>query len=140
MKLKAKHEYNETFLGIVPASNQVKVVDRIKTALKGTGFTLRRCARNANRRQFYHLYPNRARHYCGGKISQRGGLQQDLPMKHATHVALYLKVRDCRDYKLIGDVKAKVARALTGLRCGVTVIKSVKADKIHEVVTAIAAW
>ena len=89
---------SRTYLGTVPVGNDKIVTDVIRVALRGTGFSLRKCGRNPNRKQFYDQYPRAGRPanwnpvtQKWGSRTQRGGLQQDLPLRCATSVALYLK-------------------------------------------------
>ena len=139
--------YSITYLGTIPAHDE-HIRSIIRSALKGTGFCLRQCGRNPNRKQFYHLHPNRARHTwsktAGSHITHRGGLQQDLPLVHATSVALYLKPnRAFASRPTVEVVKGLVARALRGQPCNVSVnstsyvtyIKNV--NQLHVVVGAI---
>ena len=153
-------KYSITYLGTIPATDEhVRTI--IRSALKGTGYSLRQCGRNPNRKQFYHLHDDKARpvfQSINGEIrydlprvmSQRNGLQQDLPLEHATSVALYLKDnrRSTPDFDLPFDVRAnrarrKVAEALAGQPVSVTAgtvayLNEVKnLGKLHEVVTAI---
>ena len=141
-------KYSSTYLGTVPANDEhVRFI--IRSALKGTGFCLRQCGRNPNRKQFYDRYPNRVRSRIDPKThlsvsTQRGGLQQDLPLRHATSVALYLKpTNPVGAGSRIGNVRRKVADALAGQPVSVTMdtvayLNEVKnLDKLHEVVTAI---
>ena len=127
-------KYSNTYLGTVPANDE-HIRSIIRSALKGTGFCLRQCGRNPNRKQFYDKYGTR-----GGKSV----LRQDLPMKHATSVALYLKpTNPVGAGSRIGNVRRKVADALAGQPVSVTMdtvayLNEVKnLDKLHEVVTAI---
>ena len=146
-------QYSIAYLGTIPARDE-HIRSIIRSALKGTGFCLRQCGRNPNRKQFYHLHPNRARRTwsktAGSHITHRGGLQQDLPLCHATSVALYLKDnrRSTPDFDLPFDVRAnlarrKVADALAGQPVSVTMntvayLNEVKnLGKLHEVVMAI---
>ena len=138
-------KYSITYLGTIPARDE-HIRSIIREALKGTGFCLRQCGRNPNRKQFYHLHPNRARHTwsktAGSHITHRGGLQQDLPLCHATSVALYLKKTLAGSQNSFEDVRRKVAEALAGqpVFAGETVayLNEVKnLGKLHEVVTAI---
>ncbi len=127
-------KYSSTYLGTVPANDEhVRFI--IRSALKGTGFCLRQCGRNPNRKQFYNKYGTR-----GGKSV----LRQDLPLKHATSVALYLKPN--LPYNVgnrIEDIRRKVAYALVGQPVSVTMdtvayLNEVKnLDKLHDIVTAI---
>ena len=141
-------KYSNTYLGTVPANDEhVRFI--IRSALKRTGFCLRQCGRNPNRKQFYHLHENRVRGQYNPATktwssTQRGGLQQDLPLKHATSVALYLKPN--LPYNVgnrIEDIRRKVAYALVGQPVSVTMdtvayLNEVKnLDKLHDVVTAI---
>ena len=145
-------KYSSTYLGTVPANDEhVRFI--IRSALKGTGFCLRQCGRNPNRKQFYDRYPNRVRSRIDPKThlfvsTQRGGLQQDLPLEHATSVALYRKEKhvDFNDNtftKRVNRARRKVADALAGQPVSVTMdtvayLNEVKnLDKLHEVVTAI---
>ena len=139
-------QYSIAYLGTIPARDE-HIRSIIREALKGTGFCLRQCGRNPNRKQFYHLHPNRARRTwsktAGSHITHRGGLQQDLPLCHATSVALYLKpTNPVGAGSRIGNVRRKVAEALAGqpVFAGETVayLNEVKnLGKLHEVVTAI---
>ena len=139
-------QYSIAYLGTIPARDE-HIRSIIRSALKGTGFCLRQCGRNPNRKQFYHLHPNRARRTwsktAGSHITHRGGLQQDLPLCHATSVALYLKpTNPVGAGSRIGNVRRKVAEALAGqpVFAGETVayLNEVKnLGKLHEVVTAI---
>lgn len=123
-----KKTYSTNYLGTIPASDE-HIRSLIRRALKGTGFSLCQRGRNPNRRQFYDLYPNKG--YCGypsagaGEIhydlprvySQRGGIQQDLPLEHATSIALYLRSISPAPQNYadkIVDVKRKIAKALEG--------------------------
>ena len=127
-------KYSSTYLGTVPANDEhVRFI--IRSALKGTGFCLRQCGRNPNRKQFYNKYGTR-----GGKSV----LRQDLPLKHATSVALYLKPN--LPYNVgnrIEDIRRKVAYALAGQPVSVTMdtvayLNEVKnLDKLHVIVTNI---
>jgi len=127
-------KYSSTYLGTVPANDEhVRFI--IRSALKGTGFCLRQCGRNPNRKQFYNKYGTR-----GGKSV----LRQDLPLKHATSVALYLKPN--LPYNVgnrIEDIRRKVAYALVGQPVSVTMdtvayLNEVKnLDKLHDIVTNI---
>ncbi len=127
-------KYSSTYLGTVPANDEhVRFI--IRSALKGTGFCLRQCGRNPNRKQFYNKYGTR-----GGKSV----LRQDLPLKHATSVALYLKPN--LPYNVgnrIEDIRRKVAYALVGQPVSVTMdtvayLNEVKnLDKLHVIVTNI---
>lgn len=149
-----RYPYSNTYLGTIPATDEhVRTI--IRSALKGTGFSLRQYGRNPNRRQFYHLHEDKARpvfQSINGEIrydlprvmSQRNGLQQDLPLKHATSVALYLKPnRAFASRPTVEVVKGLVARALRGQPCNVSVnstsyvtyIKNV--NQLHVVVGAI---
>ena len=138
--------YSNTYLGTIPASDE-HICNIIRSAIKGTGFSLWRRGRNPNRKQFYHLYTDRARQMWtetkGQVVTQRGGLQQDLPLKHATSFALYLKPANSHNVSArIGAVRRKVAEALAGqpVFVGDTVayLNEVKnLGKLHEVVTAI---
>ena len=138
--------YSSTYLGTIPASDE-HICNIIRSALKGTGFCLRLCGRNPNRKQFYHLYESRRGQYNPDTKTwaptQRGGLQQDLPLKHATSFALYLKPANSHNVSArIGAVRRKVAEALAGqpVFAGDTVayLNEVKnLGKLHEVVTAI---
>ena len=147
-------KYSPTYLGTIPANDE-HIRSIIRSALKGTGFCLRQCGRNPNRKQFYHLYPNKARsvyqlvdgdyRYDLPRVAtQRGGLQQDLPLEHATSVALYLKPN--LPYN-VGNrteaIRRRVADALAGQPVSVTMdtvayLNEVKnLDKLHDIVTAI---
>lgn len=143
-----KH-YSDAYLGTIPASDE-HIRDIIRSALKGTGFSLRQCGRNPNRRQFYDLYPDRTRGEYNPdtrtwKRTQRGGLQQDLPLKHATSVALYLKTTKSGWYSLEKVIKAKkkIGKALSGQPLAVTskgvaylnVVRDVY--RLHKIVTHI---
>jgi len=141
-------KYSSTYLGTVPANDEhVRFI--IRSALKGTGFCLRQCGRNPNRKQFYDRYPNRVRSRIDPKThlsvsTQRGGLQQDLPLRHATSVALYLKpTNPVGAGSRIGNVRRKVADALAGQPVSVTMdtvayLNEVKnLDKLHVIVTNI---
>lgn len=144
-------KYSDTYLGTIPANDE-HVRSIIRSALKGTGFCLRERGRNPNRKQFYDRYPNRVRSRIDPKTylsvsTQRGGLQQDLPLKHATSVALYLKDNRGIDFpnfsKRVGQARRKVAYALVGQPVSVTMdtvayLNEVKnLDKLHDIVTAI---
>ena len=153
-----RYPYSITYLGTIPATDE-HIRSIIRSALKGTGFCLRQCGRNPNRRQFYHLHDDKARpvfQSINGEIrydlprvmSQRNGLQQDLPLEHATSVALYLKENrtDINAGDRFNDranvARRKVAEALAGqpVFVGDTVayLNNVKnLSKLHEVVTAI---
>lgn len=127
-------KYSNTYLGTVPANDE-HIRSIIRSALKGTGFCLRQCGRNPNRKQFYDEYGTR-----GGKSV----LRQDLPMKHATSVALYLKpTNPVGAGSRIGNVRRKVADALAGQPVSVTMntvayLNEVKnLDKLHVIVTNI---
>ena len=143
MKLNKNIKYSDTFLGIVPNSElrAGRLIDCIKAAIRGTAFTLRRSGRNSVLRQFYGMYPGRQTYSIKLRCpvqTHRGRLQQDLPLKHATHFALYLKPRDPRNYRAIPGVKQRVADTLVGTRCGNgLVVRSVKVEKLHEVITAL---
>ena len=141
-------KYSNTYLGTVPANDEhVRFI--IRSALKGTGFCLRQCGRNPNRKQFYHLHEDRVRGQYNPETktwssTQRGGLQQDLPLEHATSVALYLKPN--LPYNVgnrIGAIRRKVADALAGQPVSVTMdtvayLNEVKnLDKLHVIVTNI---
>lgn len=145
--------YSITYLGTVPAGDE-HVRSIVRSALKGTGFSLWQRGRNPNRKQFYHLHPDRARltwsKKDGSRVTHRGGLQQDLPLEHATSVALYLKEnrRSEPDFNSPFTVRAKrarlkVAEALAGQPVSVTAgtvsyLNDVKnLDLLHEIVTAI---
>lgn len=141
-------KYSSTYLGTVPANDEhVRFI--IRSALKGTGFCLRQCGRNPNRKQFYDRYPNRVRSRIDPKThlsvsTQRGGLQQDLPLEHATSVALYLKPTIPLNVgNRIEDIRRKVAYALVGQPVSVTMdtvayLNEVKnLDKLHVIVTNI---
>lgn len=127
-------KYSSTYLGTVPANDEhVRFI--IRSALKGTGFCLRERGRNPNRQQFYAEYGTR----CGKSV-----LRQDLPMKHATSVALYLKPN--LPYNVgnrIENIRRKVADALAGQPVSVTMdtvayLNEVKnLDKLHVIVTNI---
>lgn len=140
-------KYSITYLGTIPANDE-HIRSIIRSALKGTGFCLRQCGRNPNRKQFYGRYPNRARSQYNPATktwspTQRGGLQQDLPLKHATSVALYLKKTLAGSQNSFEDVRRKVAEALAGQPVSVTAdavayLNEVKnLGKLHEVVAAI---
>ena len=141
-------KYSNTYLGTVPANDE-HIRSIIRSALKGTGFCLRQCGRNPNRKQFYDRYPNRVRSRIDPKThlsvsTQRGGLQQDLPLRHATSVALYLKpTNPVGAGSRIGNVRRKVADALAGQPVSVTMdtvayLNEVKnLDKLHVIVTNI---
>ena len=145
-------KYSSTYLGTVPANDEhVRFI--IRSALKGTGFCLRQCGRNPNRKQFYHLHEDRVRGQYNPETktwssTQRGGLQQDLPLKHATSVALYLKenhvdINDTAFTKRVNRARRKVADALAGQPVSVTMdtvayLNEVKnLDKLHVIVTNI---
>ncbi len=145
--------YSNSYLGTIPANDE-HIRTLIRSALKGTGFCLRQCGRNPNRKQFYHLHPNRARRTwsktAGSHITHRGGLQQDLPLEHATSVALYLKENrrsesDCNSSLTVRANRArlKVAKALVGQPVSVTAgtvayLNEVKnLGLLHELITAI---
>ena len=150
--------YSSTYLGTIPANDE-HIRSIIRSALKGTGFCLRERGRNPNRKQFYHLYPNKARsvyqlvdgdyRYDLPRVAtQRGGLQQDLPLEHATSVALYLKenhvdINDNTFTKRVNRARRKVANSLVGQPVSVTMdtvayLNEVKnLDKLHDIVTAI---
>ena len=127
-------KYSSTYLGTIPANDEhVRFI--IRSALKRTGFCLRERGRNPNRKQFYNKYGTR-----GGKSV----LRQDLPLRHATSVALYLKPN--LPYNVgnrIGAIHRKVADALVGQPVSVTMdtvayLNEVKnLDKLHDIVTAI---
>ena len=141
-------KYSSTYLGTVPANDE-HIRSIIRSALKGTGFCLRQCGRNPNRKQFYHLHENRVRGQYNPTTktwssTQRGGLQQDLPLEHATSVALYLKpTNPVGAGSRIGNVRRKVADALAGQPVSVTMdtvayLNEVKnLDKLHVIVTNI---
>lgn len=141
-------KYSSTYLGTIPANDE-HIRSIIRSALKGTGFCLRQCGRNPNRKQFYDRYPNRVRSRIDPKThlsvsTQRGGLQQDLPLEHATSVALYLKpTNPVGAGSRIGNVRRKVADALAGQPVSVTMdtvayLNEVKnLDKLHVIVTNI---
>ena len=153
-----RYPYSITYLGTIPATDE-HIRSIIRGALKGTEFCLRQCGRNPNRKQFYHLHDDKARpvfQSINGEIrydlprvmSQRNGLQQDLPLEHATSVALYLKENrtDINAGDRFNDranvARRKVAEALAGqpVFAGETVayLNEVKnLGKLHEVVTAI---
>lgn len=141
-------KYSNTYLGTIPANDE-HIRSIIRSALKGTGFSLRQCGRNPNRKQFYDRYPNRVRGQYNPATktwssTQRGGLQQDLPLKHATSVALYLKPTIRLGLgNSIEDIRRKVANALVGQPVSVTMdtvayLNEVKnLDKLHVIVTNI---
>lgn len=140
--------YSSTYLGTIPANDE-HIRSIIRSALKGTGFCLRQCGRNPNRKQFYHLHEDRVRGQYNPVTktwpsTQRGGLQQDLPLKHATSVALYLKPN--LPYNVgnrTENIRRKVADALAGQPVSVTMdtvayLNEVKnLDKLHVIVTNI---
>jgi hypothetical protein len=152
--MKNINPHSSTYIGTIPANDE-HIRPIIRSALKGTGFSLRQCGRNPNRKQFYNLYEHKARlqfpsvkgeiRYDLPRIaSQRGGIQQDLPIEHATSVALYLKASRNGLYDTIIDVKKKVAKALAGQPVKVTnngsmvLLGKVKnVDTLHEIVTCI---
>ncbi len=127
-------KYSSTYLGTIPANDE-HIRSIIRSALKGTGFCLRERGRNPNRKQFYAEYGTR----CGKSV-----LRQDLPMKHATSVALYLKPN--LPYNVgnrIENIRRKVADALAGQPLSVTsdavayLNEVTDLDKLHDIVTAI---
>ena len=126
--------YSSTYLGTIPANDE-HIRSIIRSALKGTGFCLRERGRNPNRKQFYAEYGTR----CGKSV-----LRQDLPLEHATSVALYLKPNFPYNVgNRIGAIHRKVADALAGQPVSVTMdtvayLNEVKnLDKLHDIVTAI---
>ena len=149
--MKNINPHSSTYLGTIPANDE-HVRSIIRSAIKGTGFSLRQCGRNPNRKQFYHLHENRVRGQYNPvtktwSSTQRGGLQQDLPLEHATSVALYLKDNRSADYSnfpnRVNQARRKVAYALVGQPVSVTMdtvayLNEVKnLDKLHDIVTAI---
>lgn len=139
--------YSITYLGTIPAGDE-HIRDIIRSAIKGTGFSLCCRGRNPNRKQFYHLHESRRGQYNPDTKTwaptQRGGLQQDLPLKHATSFALYLKPATPRDVSArIGAVRRKVAEALAGQPLSVAsdtvaYLNEVKnLDRLHEIVGCI---
>ena len=127
-------KYSPTYLGTIPANDE-HIRSIIRSALKGTGFCLRERGRNPNRKQFYAEYGTR----CGKSV-----LRQDLPLEHATSVALYLKPTIPLNVgNRIEDIRRKVAYALVGQPVSVTMdtvayLNEVKnLDKLHVIVTNI---
>ena len=74
----------------VKGDSTQNVISTIRKTLRGSGVRLRVRGRNPDRQQFDHLKPHRR--------GQRHGLRQDLPLKWATSLALYLDA----DYKKFG--------------------------------------
>ena len=126
-------KYSSTYLGTIPVNDE-HIRSIIRSALKRTGFCLRERGRNPNRKQFYDKYGTR----CGMSV-----VRQDLPIKHSTSVALYLKYKDYDTFKTINVVRRKVADALAGQPVSVTMdtvayLNEVKnLDKLHDIVTNI---
>ncbi len=67
----------------------------LRKILKGTGRVQLR-GRNPNRKQFYPE-ANRVRVYNGKAHTRKSAFQQDLPLKFASHYAVYIWPKDPKD-------------------------------------------
>ena len=147
MKINPNIPYTDTFIGHVSADN-VGVMNRIRTAIKGTGFYLTRRGRHSNRKQFIG---QRITNTLGTWTYSHRNLRQDVPLSVSTHFALYVdsKVRDWasplgsptrgrtnKNFN-VEDVKALIAKALVGFHTPHGVLTDVKTNRLAEVITSI---
>ena len=84
MKLNPNVQYSSNFLGFVPNNSEMAdtIIALIRDTIKGTGFYLKVRGRHPNRRQFVRV--------TGYTHAE---LRQDMPVKYATTLALYVQKR-----------------------------------------------